>query len=132
MTRPRLSKTFFHHGVSLLEVLISMVILSLVIVGLANVIVLSKNYLLHARTSTIATELARHFLDPLQEYVRQDTWDKTFMNNLSVTESDSPGDALNVSGKSYTPYYNITNLSSLPSLRKVKLTIKWNETYFNE
>ena len=64
-------------GLSLVEILVSLVIMGLVMVGLVNIFISGKRWTLHSRSRITAGELGRYFLDPLQMDVRQDTWDQS-------------------------------------------------------
>jgi Tfp pilus assembly protein PilW len=114
-------------GLSLVEIIVAMVILSLVMLGFINLFISSKGFIMHSRSLMTGGELGRYFLDPLQMEVRQDTWDTT-ANNLSVrTYNGSP---INIFGINYTPNYTISNInvSSSSTIRKVRVALKWNET----
>ncbi|MBU4346465.1 MAG: hypothetical protein KKH29_03970 [Candidatus Omnitrophica bacterium] len=120
-------------ALTLLEIIISTVIMSLVITGMANIFLAGKRHILHTRSRMTAGELGRRFLDPLQMDVRQDEW---FTNGNCLTGDGSVGcDTTPWSPDgivSYTPQYEISRLlvdaqNPLGRLRKVKLTVTWNE-----
>jgi Tfp pilus assembly protein PilW len=114
--------------VSLLEIVISMIILALVLVGLLNVFMFGKQYILHARMRISAAELGRYFLDPLQQAVRADTWDSASLNN-SLVVGNFTGNSEFIGGVFYTPRYSIDNKTlGSSTLRRVQVTIGWNET----
>ncbi|MDO8662298.1 MAG: hypothetical protein Q7K98_03655 [Candidatus Omnitrophota bacterium] len=109
-------------ALSLLEIIISTVILSLVITGLVNVFVAGKQYIQHSRLRMAGGEIGKFFLDPLQQYVRQDTWDascfgtnKVIANCPNVPSTSNP----------YTTAYSISDLSADTNIKKVKVTITW-------
>jgi prepilin-type N-terminal cleavage/methylation domain-containing protein len=127
-------------GLTLLEIIIAMLILALVMTGIANIFLAGKRHIGRARSKIQAAELGRLFVAPLQKDVRQDTWDKS-TNALSVTAPTSrdcaqqpgcpPENQRKLDNITYNPTYTITDVSigtgtTLP-LRKVKVTIKWNE-----
>ena len=112
-------------GISLLEIIVSMIILALVMVGLMNVFVVGRGYMAHSRFRTSAGQLATVFLDPLQNEVREDTWDS---NNLSVTTTPQTRATQEIDGITYTPTYFITDESSGAALRRVRVNVTWNET----
>lgn len=113
-------------GVSLLEIVISMMLLSLVLIGLANVFVASGGYMKHSRSRVSASQLSAVFVEPLQNEVRQSDWDDV-TNNLSVGERNES--VVNIGGVAYMPSYNITNMGlGGNSLRRVQIRIRWNET----
>ena len=113
-------------GISMLEIIISMMILALVLVGLVNVFVVSRGYMAHGRFRTSASQLATVFLDPLQNEVRQNDWDNNATNNLSVRNVTRP--SVTIDGVAYTPTYEITNESAGTALRRVRINVTWNET----
>ena len=51
-----------------------MIILALIMGGLANLFVATKQIALHTGSRMVVGELARHFLDRLQKHVREDWW----------------------------------------------------------
>jgi len=115
-------------GFTLLEIIVSTVILALVIAGMANIFVVGKRRIVSARSKIQGAELGRLFLDPLQGQVRQDQWGSNCLsNNTSCSQQPQPLDNIN-----YTPAYNISTISvgvgNTLLLRKVKVTITWNET----
>jgi len=115
-----------HRGISLLEIVIAMVILALVLVGLVNVFVMSKGYIAHSRSRISAGELGKQFLDPLQAYVDQSTWEEAGGNNLS-RDHNFTGSKTIVNNIEFTPQYNVTAGPAGTELRKVTVNITWNE-----
>jgi Tfp pilus assembly protein PilW len=114
-------------GLSLVEIIVSMVILSLVMLGFINLFMSGKRFIIHSRLLMTGGELGRYSLDPLQMEVRQDTWN-TSANNLAVkTYNGSP---ITISGITYTPNYTVSDKSVCSSsvIRKVKVEVKWNES----
>jgi Tfp pilus assembly protein PilV len=114
-------------GISLLEVLVSMVLLALIMLGLASVYVAGRGYMVHNRARTSAGELATVFLEPLQNFVRQSDWDNSGSNNLSV---NTYSNATTVNGILYNSSFVMTNDPAGTTLRRVKVNITWNETKF--
>ena len=107
--------------------------------GLANLFVATKRLILHASSRMVVGELGKYFLDRLQMHVRQDTWD-TASNYIKIGEYKS-SDAIPCSGYgSYTnvawlnepsldgiTYYPTQRVENKDGLRKVRLTICWQE-----
>ena len=118
-------KNKFTSGLTLVEIIVSVVILALVMAGLVNVYISTKRYILHSRARMTGGELGKAFLDPLQMDVRQDQWGN---NCLSGNNSACPG-AQSVGSPTitYTPTYTITPLGNGTNLTKVVLNITWNE-----
>ncbi|MCU0652149.1 MAG: prepilin-type N-terminal cleavage/methylation domain-containing protein [Candidatus Omnitrophica bacterium] len=134
-------------GVSLLEILVSVVILAIGVGGLGGIFVASKNYIQHSKSRIAGGELGKLFLSPLQMAVREDTWD-TSENaiNIGTTWCDSvaghtqnpalaslPADARKLNNIPYTAQYEASDFQLDPinnpniKLRKVITTISWTE-----
>lgn len=109
-------------GLSLLEIIVAAVIMSLMITGLANIFIAGKRHAIHTRSRMIGGELGRSFLDPLQMDVRQDQWGSNCLSSLT----GCPGTET-IDGITYTPNYTITNDSPIPNVNKVEIDITWNE-----
>ena len=109
---------------TLLEVLVSTVILAVVISGIANIFLSGKRYILHSNARMTGGELGRFFLDPLQMDVRQDQWGVSGSNCLNGG-SCSGFEIIN--SIKYTPAYTITKDSPIANLNKVKVNITWDE-----
>jgi len=106
-------------GFTLLEILVSALILALVMTGMANIFLASRRYLMRTRSKIQAAELGRLFLAPLQMDVRQDQWG----SNCLSAGTGCPG-AQTINNIPYTPTYEISNVAGT-TLRKVKVTINW-------
>lgn len=121
-------------GLTLVEILVSSLILALIMIGLANLFVAGKRHILHSRSRMAGGELEKFFLEPLQMNVRQDQWGG---NCLSTNGVNPPGCNTAAwidpsSGIQYTPQYQIGGLlvdflNPLGRLRRVILTLNWNE-----
>jgi len=114
-------------GFTLLEILVSAVIMSLVMVGLANVFFVSKGYMLHSRNRTVSGGIGRYFVEPLWMQVRQDRWNNNSTCLSQNATSDCSMSALNISGITYTPSYIISAHPSNARIRKVVVNITWSE-----
>lgn len=108
-------------GLTLIEILISTLILSLVMTGLANIFLAGKRHVLHSRSRMAGGELGRYFLDRLQMDVRQDQWG----DNCLSGGAGCPA-AQTINNIQYNPAYNISDVSGT-TLRKVKVNITWDE-----
>ncbi len=135
-------------ALTLAEIIISTVILSIVMLGLTNLFVSSKRYIALARARMTGGELGRVFIDPLQMYVRQDTWDDagnalydggagviTYCDSDPSTDENAVCSSMAVSERTfdrreYIANYNITSndfSGNTDTMRKVRTTINWNE-----
>jgi len=107
-----------------MEVLVSTALIAVLAVGMANLFVAGKRYILHTRTRMTSGELGRVFLDPLQMDVRQDTWGSS--SNCLTNKTNCPG-AATIGPITYNPdYSDITDIPGT-SLRRVRLVIRWDE-----
>ena len=105
-------------SLTLLEIVISMVILALVVTGLVNVFITGKQFIQHSSYRVGAGEIGKQFIDPFQNRIRQDTWNTSpFAMNSSVNRSNG----------TYTASYVISNLSNNTTLKRVETTISWTE-----
>lgn len=112
-------------GLSLLEILISMFILSLVVMGLANIFVSAKRNILHTRYAMVGAELTKQFLEPLHKDVRQDTWTINCLGN----NVGCPTANIKIYDMLYTPTSPFTSPGPTGNLRKAKITLTWTEFY---
>jgi prepilin-type N-terminal cleavage/methylation domain-containing protein len=114
----------YKKGLTLTEILVSTVILALVALGLTNVFVSGKRQIVHSRARMTTAELGKYFLDPLEMDVRQDQWGNNCLSSNPTT--GCPTTPQSIDNITYTPAYTINNVTGT-TLRKVKLTISWNE-----
>ena len=112
-------------GLSLLEVLMASVILALTITGLANIFVATKRLTFHARARVTASELIKSIIEPLQSQVRQDLWGSNCLSNSTLCPSVPWTDA--TSATMYTPTCVTSAHPQLNTVRKVKVTVQWQE-----
>lgn len=113
-------------ALTLIEIIVSIVILALIIGGMANMFISGKRWVLHARSRMSGGELGKYFLDPLAQDVRQDQWASG--NNCLTGGVNCPAQET-IENISYTPSYNVSDLNLSPnsSLKKVITTISWQE-----
>ena len=140
-------------GLSLVEILVSMLVFSLVMSGLVNLFVSTRRITAHHRYRMTAAELGRYYLERLQMHVRQDWWDNPpndppFNNLLTVgdfrafnlpvaefpqydvgftpvTQAEEDGfEEPSIQGITYYPVYQIFDQAGV---RKVRLAICWIE-----
>lgn len=115
-------------GFTLIEVIVSSVLIGITLLSLANLFVAGKRHILHSRSRMAGGELGRAFLDPLQMDVREDTWG-TASNCLTNAPAGCPSPQT-FDNITYTPTYNIDDINMggvNNNLRRVRLTISWNE-----
>ena len=113
-------------GLSLLEIMISVLILAITLASLANVFVSGKRYILHARSRIRAAEMGKFFLEPLQMQVNQGAWATNPLGQASGTPlSAGPGFTLDTIP--YSGNYTISSVPNNTALRKVVLTVSWTE-----
>ena len=114
-------------GFTLLEVLVSTIILSLIVGALASLYFGAKRWVLHSRMRMQATEVSTSYLDPLQRNVRQDQWNPA--SNCLSTNGAAGCNAVvdTMEGVQYTPAYTIGAPPFGGNTKKVRFTITWNE-----
>jgi prepilin-type N-terminal cleavage/methylation domain-containing protein len=105
-------------GLTLLEIIISVIILALIMTGLVNVFVSGKKLIQHSKMRRGGGEIGKKFLDPLQGYVRQDTWSTNPLGSDKISKS-TQGD--------YSSVYEASTHSKEANIKKVKATISWTE-----
>lgn len=120
-------------AITLMEILVSLVLMSVVLVTLSNVFISAKAGLKHSGADISAGILGRLVLDPLQKQVRQDTWDLP-NNTLSVENPHWYGNDT-VNNIKFVYRGNISNVTLADNvtntgLRRVILKVQWNETVF--
>jgi len=112
-------------GLTLIEILVSCVILALVLTGLVSIFIAGKRHVLHGRSRMTASELGRYFLDPLQMQVRQDDWGAN-----CLSQGNCPNEIIGTAqglDRDYTATYTITNNNPINNLNKVRVDITWSE-----
>jgi len=119
-----------NNGFTLVEVVVSIVILALVVTGLVNIFLSSKRLALRTRSRMTGAELGKRFLDPLQSYIRQDTWAGS--NCFNTNNPSSPANmaacpnvptSYPIGSSVYTPQYFISDAGT--DVKKVKVKITW-------
>jgi prepilin-type N-terminal cleavage/methylation domain-containing protein len=118
-------------GLTLLEILVSMLIFSLIMLGLINVFVASKRLILSSRAQIVAAELARFAQGNVSLQVRRDDWG----NNCLSNNSRCSGFNETLDNVNYNITYTTSRMFGAPSgnitvndLYKVKSRIAWDET----
>ncbi|MFH0738281.1 MAG: type II secretion system protein [Candidatus Omnitrophota bacterium] len=128
-------------GFTLLEILVSVILLAMMITGLTEVFISARRFALHNRSRMAAAQMSKTFLDYLYMHVRADTWD-TSPNDLSNTtvalrycgyedrgytqQNDCFSEVeRTLDNVIYKANYTIVNEFNL---RRVTLRVTWNET----
>lgn len=126
-------------GLTLLEILISSLILALLMTGLANIFVAGKKLIMHSRSRMVSGELGKVFLDPLQMAVRQDTWADA-ANPLysgvrycdgNPAHTQQPGcpssSERTLDKKVYSAQYTVSRGSPIGNVNRVTVNVTWSE-----
>ena len=116
-------RTRFLTGFTLLEILVSLLILSIVITGIISVFISSKRYTVRSRHRLQATSLARQILADLYKEVRQDTWDTGRLRG-----NYSEQGTIYIDPITYTWNLTVSNVTGY-DYRRVTVNVTWNETY---
>ena len=117
----RNKKTSKIKGISLLEILISMILFALVMEGFFALLTSTKRHIKRSDSKMVQAELGRYFLDPLQEQVRQDQ----IATNCLYTDSCAAEENPQIVGPvTYTPDYETSQVGTT-SLRRAKITIQY-------
>ena len=136
-------------ALTLIEVIVAAIILALLMLGLTNLFVSGKRYIMHARARMTGGEIGRLFLDPLNMAVRQDTWGD---NTNALYDAPAAGSTIRycdsvaahagnqqpagwcpsanertLDGIVYNATYTFTRNSPINNLTKVKLDVTWTE-----
>lgn len=117
-------------GLSLLEILIAGVILTLVLAGLLNTFLAGKRWVLHNRLRMTGGELGKYFLDPLQQQVRQDTWSTSCLSTGGNPVTCLPDQTMGIADgldRDYTATYRVDPNQPISNLNKVKVVISYTE-----
>ncbi|MDD4894769.1 MAG: prepilin-type N-terminal cleavage/methylation domain-containing protein [Candidatus Omnitrophica bacterium] len=122
LDKKKLSNNNYLTGFTLIEVLVSALLLALVTTGLVYVFFAAKKHIMHARSRMQVAELSRFFLTPFQNQVRQDQWG----SNCLGAGVDCTVEAQVIDNVTYTPSYDPGDVAGT-ALRKIKVTINWSE-----
>lgn len=116
-------------GLSLLEILVASLILTLVLAGLLNTFLAGKRWVLHNRLRMTGGELGKYFLDPLQNQVRGDTWNTTSCLGTGTSANCPDGTAGTAQGldRDYKASYTVSPDTPISNITKVKVDITYPE-----
>lgn len=131
-------------ALTLIEVIVAAIILALLMLGLTNLFVSGKRYIMHARSRMTGGEIGRLFLEPLNMAVRQgdssstaaDGWghaNNGLMGGVSYCggagapqRADCPTQRT-LNNVTYDAVYTISSNSPISNLTRVKLDVNWTE-----
>ena len=129
-------------ALTILEILVSVIILSVVMVGITNLFISGKRLIIHSGSRMAGGEIGRLFLEPLNMAVRQggtDGWSQS-SNALTggIKYCDSVGGHTQIPGCpiqsertlsdiEYSAAYAITRDSPISKLNKVRVDVTWTE-----
>ena len=109
------------NALTLIEILISTVVLALVFLGLLNLFMSGRKFLEHSQSRMGGGELGKIFIDPLQVQVRQSDWvalgGTGTGNQLELNKLVTYAQALN--GITYTATSTVYTVDSAGILRGV-------------
>lgn len=103
-------------GLSLLEILISTILLALVIAALANIFIATKRLVMHTRSRAAAAELSRIYMDSLQMQISQQNWGTTTASGNCLRMFAGRDTAVwtdNTTNTVYTPDYDANQDSNI-------------------
>ena len=107
-------------SVTLLEVIVSVMILALVYLGIAGVFVAGKRYVQNSRFRMTGGEIGKYFLDPFQNDVNEQSWGTP--GNRLGSQAALPTN-VNINMMPYSGVYTINRLPISNNLTKVKVVI---------
>ncbi len=112
-----------HSGFTLVEIIVSMVVFALIVIGLSSVFISASKLIVHNRERMTSAQLGKFFLDPLQADVRYDTWDQS-SNELRVGSRSGAGQTIN--NRNFSEAH-VVSIVSGTDLRRAVSTISWTE-----
>ena len=109
---------------TLVEVMVAVVIFALVVVGLSSVFIAGNKHIIHTRERMASAELGKFFMDPLQAYVRQDTWGGA--GNQLANNGTYAGTSQVINNRTFSESHVVSAVGAT-NLRRVVSTITWTE-----
>jgi hypothetical protein len=117
-------------GLSLLEIIVALLILSLVMYGLTSLFIASKRFMYHSSSSVLSMEAGKYFFEDGGLAVTADNY-SSGQNCLYNDAACSGSDNVTYNGIRYNITYhtqNVTNSTNAnTTLRKVIINVTWNE-----
>lgn len=111
-------------GLSILEVMISAILILMIVVGFASLFTTTRNQLTHSRLKVTSGELGKYLLDPLHGQVRFDQWGARCVSNQSACPAANS--TITIQGRAYTYTYNVDQYPTM-TLPRVVLRLRWIE-----
>ena len=115
-------------GFTLVEVIVSLLILLTTAAGISASFTAAQNYVLRSKRRIAAVNFARQKLEELRPYVRQDTWTNS-TNSLWAAENATqayPPENISLDTWPGQRNYTVTNTDN-KALRPVSVTANWTE-----
>ena len=116
-------------GFTLLEIIVAALILSLAMLGLANVFLIGKKFMAHTKNRMASGGIGRFIMDPISMQVRQDQWNNytnCVNNTLCKSGNSTVTSSIVLNAINYTYTQTVSNLTGT-NLRKVVTNITWTE-----
>jgi len=115
-------------GFSLLEIVISLIILGLTLAGIFSVFIAGRRYTERSRRKLVSLNVARQVIEKIKEDVRRDTWASS-TNRLSTGSHDAAGiytAPVDFSDWQGTVTYQVGDAGT-SGLRQATINVSWNE-----
>jgi hypothetical protein len=116
-------------GLSLLEIIVALLILSLVMYGLTSLFVMSKGFVSHSSSRILSMEVAKYFFEDPGLAVTAENY--TANQNCLYNNTSCSGANVTYNGMVYNITYdtqNVTNSTNADTtLRKVIINVTWTE-----
>jgi hypothetical protein len=112
-----------NQGLTLLEILVATMLMSLMMFGLGTIFVAGQRHLSGSRAQITAAQLGKYYLANVSLDVRQDTWGHNCLSN----SSDCASFTRTIDGTTYAIRYDTASMVD-GNLSKAKVIVNWNET----
>jgi len=114
-------------GLTLIELIVSVVILALTLGGMVNLFGSAKRWIEDSQSRMTMAEVAKNVMGPLQMQVREDQWS---VGGNCLSAGACPATTITVQSKLYNVTYTITNDAPIANVNRVETTITWDEQAF--
>jgi len=118
-------------GFSLLEVVISVILMAVIMAGMSGLFFGARRWMLHSRSRMQGAELSRRILDGLQMNIQQGQW-AAQTNCLSSNGGVGCPPADTFENMTFTRTFTITDFPSTiqRQVKKVHVQIDWDQALF--